>query len=204
MMNSNYEYIISSLPALSLDWKYGEGASFDSYVSWIKSQLSASDCRKVDMLTDGFKDGNLVREFYEKALESNCRFIREYFTFDLNVRNGKARFLNKAFGRPADQDTICIVDSEFEEAAALDEALNAGDLLSRERGMDQLMWDKISQITIFDYFDLDAVLAFIAKLKIIDRWLALDEEAGREMFRKLVDEVRETFSGVTYSAPTDK
>jgi len=203
-MNSNYEYIISSLPAISLDWKYGDGASFEGYIDWIKTQLSASDCRKVDELLDGFKDENLVESFYEKALGSSCRFIKEYFTFDLNVRNGKAKFLNKAFGRPAEQDTIRIATSEFAEAAALDEALSASDLLSRERNMDQLMWNKIGEITIFDYFNLDAVLAFIAKLKIINRWLSLDEEAGKQMFRQLVDEVRATFTGVNYVAPTDK
>ena len=51
----------------------------------------------MDRLLDGFKDENLNREFYEAALKDTNRFIKEYFTFDLNVRNGKARFLNKAF-----------------------------------------------------------------------------------------------------------
>ena len=65
------------------------------------------------------------------------------------------------------------------------------------------MWDKIPEITTFNYFDLEAVLAFVAKLHIIDRWLALDEEAGRAMFRTLVNEVRGTFKGVEYVEPKD-
>ncbi len=195
---NNYEYIISSLPAISLDWKFGEGASFDTYVAWIKSQLSAADIKTVDRLLDGFKDGNLNRKFYESVLKDSDRFIREYFTFDLNVRNGKARFLNKAFERPLDQDTIKLDTGEFAEGPRLEEALNAPDLLSRERGLDSLMWDKVLEITTFDYFDLDAVLGFIARLRIISRWFSLDEKTGREMFRRLVDEVRGTFKGVNY------
>lgn len=195
---NNYEYIISSLPAISLDWKFGEGASFETYVDWIKSQLSEADIKVVDRLLDGYKDENLTREFYEAALKDSNRFLKEYYTFDLNVRNGKARFLNKAFERPADQDTIRLEAGEFAEGPMLDEALNAPDLLSRERGLDALMWDKILQINIFNYFDLDAILGFIARLRIIGRWFALDEKTGREMFIRLVDEVRGTFKGVNY------
>ena len=195
---NNYEYIISSLPAISLDWKFGEGTSFDTYVGWIKSQLSGSDIKVVDRLLDGFKDENLNREFYEAALKDKERFIKEYFTFDLNVRNGKARFLNKAFERPIDQDTINLEVGEFTELQRLDEVLNAPDLLSRERGLDSMMWEKILQITTFNYFDLDAILGFIARLHIIGRWFALDEKTGREMFHRLVDEVRGTFKGVNY------
>lgn len=195
---NNYEYIISSLPAISLDWKFGEGASFDTYVEWIKSQLSESDRKVVDRLLDGFKDENLTKEFYEAAVKDGNRFIREYFTFDLNVRNGKARFLNKAFERPLDQDTVRLDTGEFPEAQSLDEALNAPDLISRERGLDSLTWNKILEINTFDYFDLEAVLGFIARLRIIGRWFSLDEKTGREMFIRLVDEVRGTFKGVKY------
>lgn len=195
---NNYEYIISSLPAISLDWKFGEGTSFDTYVGWIKSQLSGSDIKVVDRLLDGYKDENLTREFYEAALKDGNRFLKEYYTFDLNVRNGKARFLNKAFERPLDQDTIKLETGEFPEGPRLEEALNAPDLLSRERGLDSMMWDKILEITTFDYFDLEAILGFIARLHIIGRWFALDEKTGREMFRRLVDEVRGTFKGVNY------
>ena len=195
---NNYEYIISSLPAISLDWKFGGGASFETYVDWIKSQLSEADIKVVDRLLDGYKDENLTREFYEAALKDGNRFLKEYYTFDLNVRNGKARFLNKAFERPLDQDTIKLETGEFPEGPKLEEALNAPDLLSRERGLDSLMWDKINEITTFDYFDLEAILGFIARLHIIGRWFALDEKTGREMFRRLVDEVRGTFKGVNY------
>ena len=51
----------------------------------------------------------------------------------------------------------------------------------------------------FHYFDLTVILGFIVKLKIIDRWMKLDEATGREMFRELVDEVRGTFAGVKYA-----
>ena len=47
--------------------------------------------------------------------------------------------------------------------------------------------------------DFDKILGMIVKMMIIRRWLILDEEAGREMFKRLVDEVRGTFKGVEYN-----
>ena len=44
---ANYEYIIASLPSISRDWKFGEDKSLDTYLQWIKSQLSAKDIKTV-------------------------------------------------------------------------------------------------------------------------------------------------------------
>ena len=97
------------------------------------------------------------------------------------------------------QPILDAIAEEFEEAAALETILNTGDILSRERGIDDLMWEKINSLTIFNYFDIDAILGFITKLNIVARWYKLDEQTGREMFKKLVDEVRGTFNGVEYN-----
>ena len=72
-------------------------------------------------------------------------------------------------------------------------------LLDRERDLDDITWEKISSLENFHYFDITAVLAYVAKLHIVDRWLALDEEKGRELFHKLVQEVKGTFKGVNYT-----
>ncbi len=201
---ANYEYIISSLPALAPDWKFGEGVSFDSYVSWIKSQLGTSDSGTVDFLLRGFDEDGLDKEFYETALSDSSRFIREFFTFDLHFRNAKARFLNKSIGRPLDSDTLDIDAGEFPEEGKLEGILVEPDLLVRERKLDALTWDKINELTSFNYFDMDAILGFLARLHIIDRWFRLDEETGRDMFRQLVDDLRNTAGEVRYVAPKDE
>lgn len=198
---SNYEYIISSLPAISLDWKFGEDSSFGSCVSWIRTQLDVWENKVVDRLLYGFNSENLNICFYQAALKDYNRFIREYYAFDLNVRNAKARFLNRAFGRPDSLDTINLEAGEFHEAALLEGILADKDLLSRERGLDLLTWNKILEINTFDYFSLEAILGYVARLHIISRWAELDEQTGREMFHRLIDEVRATCKGVEYTAP---
>lgn len=201
---ANYEYIIASLPSISKDWKFGEDKTLDTYIQWIKSQLSAKDVKTVDTLLDGYKEENLNKGFYEAALKDDNRFIREYFSFDLGLRNLKARFLNEAFGRPANQDTINLETGEFNEAARVSETLAGENILAREKGLDAIVWEKISELTTFNYFDLDALLGIIAKMRLIERWRALDEETGREMFQQLINETTATFSGVNYTAPQNE
>ena len=135
-----------------------------------------------------------------RKLAHRNRFIREYFRFDLSVKNAKVRYLNRALGRNPEKDTVVLdedaTEEMFDEASRLDSILHGKDILERERGIDDLIWGKIDDLTTYDYFDIEAILGFLAKLHIVERWYTLDEQTGREMFRKLVDEVRGTFKGV--------
>lgn len=212
---SNFEYIISSLPYLTADYKYAGGESFQSVLEQIRENLGEKDTEALDFLLEGFDPNALGTDFYARALGHSLRFIREYFRFDLNLRNAKVRYLNKELGRESNLDVLTgeggpedenlDIDlfrfraGEFEEAQIVDNALSQGDLLSREKDLDQICWDKISALETFHYFDITAVLAYVAKLHIANRWLALDPQTGRELFHKLVQEVRGTFKGVNYT-----
>ena len=103
------------------------------------------------------------------------------------------------FGEDASPKVLEFLKEDFAEAVALEAVFSQKDILSRERGIDDLMWEKISSLTLFNYFDINVILAFITKLNIVARWFRLDEQTGREMFKKLVDEVRGTFKGVEYN-----
>ena len=200
---SNFEYIISSLPYLTMDFKYAGQTGFNSVISDIKRDLDEHDQGLVDFLIKGFSEKELDADFYAKALRSRNRFLREYFRFDLNLRNAKVRYLNAQLGREPDQDVMTGEDPEaedvFEEALKVDNILADKDLVSREKGLDDLLWDKIDGLSTFHYFDIEAVLAYIAKLHIVTRWLNLDEEVGRDVFRRLLKDVRGTYKGVKYS-----
>ncbi len=196
---SNFEYIIASLPYLTPGYHYAEGKGFQDVLGEIRRDLSARDNATLDFLLKGFDADSLDAPFYEEALHGGNRFLREYFRFDLNLRNAKVRYLNRQLARDAEQDVLEIDGGEFEEASKVDAVLAEADLIAREKGLDDLTWAKVDALSTFHYFDLTAVLAYVTKLHIADRWLALDEARGRELFRKLVDEVRGTFKGVQFN-----
>lgn len=211
---SNFEYIIASLPYLTTDYRYEEGRGWANVIGEIRENLSQKDSEVLDFLISGFDPQNLVPDFYAEALSHPVKFIREYFRFDLNLRNSKVHYLNTALGRSPEQDIMdgkgeetedgLDIDlyrfrgGEFEESAKAEAALALPSLLDREQALDDITWGKVDSLSTFHYFDLTAVLSYIAKLHIVDRWLALDKEKGMERFRKLVEEVRGTFKGVDY------
>lgn len=204
---NNYYYIIAGLPELSRDWVCGDKDA-DIMLEEIREQCSSRDRSVIDFLMKGYSAENLTPDFYAEALASGNGFIREWFRFDLCVRNTKVRYLNRELGRESGKDVIGLGGDdgiaregslEFEEEGRLGQILDGSDILAREKGIDDLYWAKADELALFHYFDLTVILSFIAKLKIIDRWLKLDEKTGREMFRELVDEVRGTFNGVEYA-----
>ena len=192
---NNYEYLIASLPDITPEWKDTGEMSGDAFVDWLREGCSDSDRKLIDFLREGFAAENLNKDFYLRALSHRDRFLREYFRFDLNVRNAKVEYLNRELGRAAGTDIFLTDENGFEEEARLGAVLRSGDILSREKGIDDLMWEKIESLTTFDYFDIDAILGFIAKLNIAMRWNRLDPETGREMFSRIVKEVRGSFTG---------
>ena len=207
---NNYVYIISGLPDFTPDWRQGEGV-LDGYFEQMRELLSAKDNEVVSFIMKGFDKEQIGFEFYKEALSHRSGFIREFFQFDLDVRNQKVRYLNQALGRDPEKDILKLTDPEaeetglepeepeFKEAGKLQGILEGSDILSRERGIDDLYWEKIDELTLFDYLNFDKVLGMTVKMMIIRRWLMLDENTGRTMFKKLVDEVRGTFKGVEYN-----
>ena len=135
----NFEYIISSLPFLTTDYQYAEGQGFSQVMQEIRENLSEKDARALDFFLKGFQDSELNPDFYTQALEHPQAFIRDYFRFDLSLRNAKVRYLNQALGRPLETDVITLTEEEVEveEKNAVETALALGDLLSREKDLEK-------------------------------------------------------------------
>ncbi len=193
---NNYEYIVASLPVLRPDDRGSDSLDAAGLIEEIRAQLSGRDAAALDRLLDGYDADKLDEAFYRDVLHHGSRFIREWFGFDLDLRNTTVSFLNTQLERPAGQDLLLLPEREeveFPEEEKARDILHGTDILARERGLDELRWQKIDEITWMDYFDLDAILGYVARLKIIDRWLQLDPDSGRALFRRLVEQIRSTY-----------
>lgn len=189
---NNYTYIVASLPLLNDNFET-DSFSYDAVKQDIVEQLSEADTQLVDMLEDGFNDEALNAEYYAKTAKSKNGFIRDYFDFDARLRNMKAMYLAKRMGKQADDYLIEMPEAEFNEDAAIRNILENDDFVTRELQMDRLKWDKASELTTFDYFNINAILAFLVKAKLVQRWSELDPEKGKVMFRQLISEIRGSF-----------
>lgn len=191
----NYEYIIAGLPDLVFRGD-NKKFSYERTRDIIKSNCPKSEARYIDWLDFGSDENHLSKMFYSSALKCKNSFIRNYFKLDLQIRNLKVVFLKR-------QD-LAVVPSGFNieidsaEESKLRAILEMTDLVARELALDKFVWDQTERFTIFNYFDINKILAFLVKARIVERWNSLDRKTGEEMFRKLVDEVRGTFKGVVY------
>ena len=91
-------------------------------------------------------------------------------------------------------ESINGVYEDFEDAARVAEVLSGTDILARERGLDALLWERIDSLTVMHVFDLDLILGFAARLQIVNRWLRLDEATGRELFEKMVRDIKANYT----------
>ena len=187
----NYVYIVAGLPELTSAYE-GTGFDYHAVRESIVELLSEKNQQLVALLEEGFDESTLGTDFYAKAAESKNRFIREYFDFDARLRNIKVQYLAKRLGKKADDYTLEVPEADFEEEKQIRDILADADFVEREQKMDELKWEKASDIARMDYFNMNAILAFLVKAKTVQRWAELDTAKGEEMFRKLVKEIRGT------------
>lgn len=184
----NYPYIIAGLPGLVLDYE-SRPFNFDALLQSIKEKCSARDNKLIEWLVAGSREEFKSHLFYASVDKTGNRFLKEYFDFDRYVRQAKVDWLE---GRMTDDGSDC-----FKKLQAV---FTTDNLIEREKMLDRMVWEKADEIVTFDLFNIDVILAFIAKAAIVARWSRLDQKAGEDFFRSLVGEVRGTFKGVQYDS----
>lgn len=192
---NNYHYIIAGLPELLPDFPAQQFSYADTSAT-IREQLSPADRRMVDWLEYGFEATNLSHYFYHSVGKRKSVLLREYFRMDKDIRNASVRFVAASAGK-TDGEKYMVSPQEpspYFDLDRLDAIFKTSDLLERELALDRYRWAMISEITLGHYFDMEVILAFLAKGMIVRRWLALDSEKGAVLFRGYVDEIRGTFN----------
>ena len=185
----NYVYIVAGLPELTSGFE-NTGFDYRAVKESIMELLSEKDQQLVELMEEGFDEQALGAEFYTKAAASKNRFIREYFDFDGRLRNIKVQYLAKRLGKKGEDYQVELPEADFDEEQPIRAILEDADFVDREQNMDELKWEKASDIARMDYFNMNAILAFLVKAKTVQRWAELDPAKGQEMFQKLVQDIR--------------
>ncbi|RKY37453.1 MAG: hypothetical protein DRP78_01075 [Candidatus Omnitrophota bacterium] len=147
-------------------------------------------------------EDELFSGFYRMMITHKNFFIREYFKFGLDLRNILAALNKRKFGL----ERVKFIDIEKDEVVYNLQTSNAADfglsrkfifmpelidifakeeLVEMEKYIDHLRWQKIDEINIFSYFDVDVLLGYLLKLMLVERWINLDTHKGREVFEQI-------------------
>ena len=173
----SFYYFVASQPALSL----GEPAPFslDDYRAEVARLLPPEASMALVSLLDGVGAG------------MDAGFVRAWRDADTQIRNAAARV--RAGRRGVEVSGFLRAHGGFslylEQGVA--EAYGKANPLEREMALDRLRWSVAEELSRTQPFGLEAVLAYALKLKLVERWSGLSDEAGQAALQAAVKQVRE-------------
>lgn len=157
--------------------------------------------------------------FYYEMSDSENEFLRQWYDFDISLRNvlvgiNMRKNLSHIEAIATERDrpsALTLVGRGIAAEAVLKStspdfglssefpwvervlSLSGQSLTEMEKGLDNLRWDILNELTAFSYFEIEAVAAFTQKLLIAERWLKLEPEAGKARLDKLIEEMMSSF-----------
>lgn len=82
------------------------------------------------------------------------------------------------------------IGQELEYFDTLQRLSEEDDIYERERKVDKFRWEWLEENTVFDYFDIEYIFAYLCKLQILERWVSLNAEEGERVFRQLIERLK--------------
>lgn len=196
----NYHYIIAGLPELVLNADNGN-LNYTALRDHIANSSAPKDVRLIEWLEFGLNEENLTHHFYRATFKSKSNFLKKFYALDLTIRNMKVDYISKKLGKESTSNKVelnnCIdIELSEEQIEKLTQIFANKNILEKEQMLDKFKWDYISDMIPYGSFNMDVILAFLAKGQLINRWNKLDRNTGKELFKKLVEEVRGTYQGI--------
>ena len=145
--------------------------------------------------------------YYNYAIKCNNQFVSSWFTLNLDVNNILAAMAARKYKMEVAK--VAVGTNEVAEALRTSNARDFGladdleyfeqlvrindtvDLVEKEKKIDLLKWNWMEDNTFFNYFTIEKIFVFLMKLEMIERWVSLDKEKGNELFRKLIDQLKD-------------
>ena len=149
----------------------------------------------------------LAAAYYAYAMRCGNRFISRWFEFSLNVNNILSAFILRKY--KMEVASRIVGDTEVCEQLRTSNARDFGlgeqlaymeelqriaemeELVEREKKIDLLAWKWLEDESFFNYFTVERLFVFLLQLEMIERWISLDKEKGNELFRQMIQHLKE-------------
>lgn len=166
---------------------------FSKFISEYLALAPEDAYRASDMLTS---------DYYSYAMRTKNNFVSAWFEFNLNLNNIQSAISARKY--KIDVASTIVGDTDVCEMLRTSNARDFGlgdtlpyleniqriseidDLLEREKKVDQLKWNWMEDESFFNYFTVERLFVFLLQLEMIERWISLDKDKGNELFRALI------------------
>lgn len=178
---------------------------YPAYLSEFVSQyinLTSEDLYKAEDL--------LASLYYQYAMSCKNQFISEWFEFNLNVNNILSAYAARKY--KLDVASVIVGNTPACEQLRTSNARDFGlgdtidymdqvqriseteELVERERKIDTLKWKWLEEQSFFYYFTIERIFVFLMFLDMTERWISLDKQKGYELFRQMIENLKEEIS----------
>lgn len=152
----------------------------------------------------------LTERYYSYALPKARGVVKEWLSFDRNLRNLLSAWNRRKYHLPAEHQVVgqnditrAIATSQARDFGLgqayprwywwVHEAENDG-LLERQQNLDRIRWNFINEVLRFEYFSFDVLLGYYLKLQILENRIGLDAKRGQERVDHYIEQIAEQFS----------
>jgi len=148
----------------------------------------------------------LAALYYSYGMSFNNAFIASWFEFNLNLNNILAALAARKYKLEVSSvivgaTSICEqlrtsnardfgLNETLKYFEALQRIADIEELVEREKKVNMLKWKWLEDESFFHYFTIERIFVFLMQLEMIERWISLDKEKGNELFRKMIQDLK--------------
>ncbi len=174
------------------------------YPSFFADFVREYDAKKDD--AGYFPDDALMYRYWEYVKGAKSGIVSAWAELNLNISNILTALIarqqgwnisNYVMGENDVNDSLLVSKSrdfdlgrEYDYVASLMQIVDCDNPVEKERKIDALKWIWLDDVTFMDGFSIDAVYAYLCKVKMLERWRLLDPQIGRERFETIIENLR--------------
>lgn len=113
-------------------------------------------------------DARLTEAYFREVMQKGNPFLSQWMAFDLGLKNS----LLAGGGKPALTSASLPSGPTADIVNQAAKILDTENLVEREKKIDALRWKKLEDLTFFHYFTVEAILGYVIRLLMLDRWAA--------------------------------
>jgi hypothetical protein len=168
-----YVYLVASLPALELA---------------ARPRMSSEDllASSAEVLRqDHWEDLRAVLD--DRPADVRAPEFRPYIDAETQLRTVLARLRAARAGATYDPGEHPFAGHDARGVSTAERAMELDDPRERELALDRLRWTLLDELAVSPPFGVQAVLAYGAKLRLAEKWAAMDEAEGLRIAAAVAD-----------------
>ena len=170
-MGQTYYYFAASLPMIR--WNNKPPLTVEDFLSTAGRLLNATDAvLMAQLLAD------------EEDIETDNAVAQAWVRFSRNFKNEIAVLRAQQFHKDPQKVIRGTKENEPHLREAAHEASRTENLLEAQKLLDRTSWQLLDELTAGHYFDLEYLIVYGLKLKILERHEAYRSQAGQEAFAR--------------------